>query len=63
MSKRHVKKVIGEADPGKSLCKALAKSTKADLIDVLVELAGNNPSVTRPYRVVAAVSNLLQISL
>lgn len=47
MPKRPAKKTIKTADVAKRLHKALAKRTKAELIDVLVELARDDRNVLR----------------
>jgi hypothetical protein len=47
MSKRRPKKIIKTADVAKRLHKALAKRTKKELIDVLVELARDDRNVLR----------------
>ena len=47
MPKRRPKKIIKTADVAKRLHKALAKRTKKELIDVLVELARDNRNVLR----------------
>ena len=47
MSKRRVKKIVGKADSTERLRKALAKGTKGDLIDILVELARHDRSLFR----------------
>lgn len=47
MPKRRPKKIIKTADVAKRLHKALAKRTKKELIDVLVELARNDRNVLR----------------
>jgi hypothetical protein len=47
MAKRRPKKIIKTADVAKRLHKALAKRTKKELIDVLVELARDDRNVLR----------------
>jgi hypothetical protein len=47
MPKRRAKKIIKTADVAKRLHKALAKRTKKELIDVLVELARDDRNVLR----------------
>jgi len=47
MSKRRVKKIVGKADSVERLRKALAKGTKNELIDILVELAQRDRSFFR----------------
>jgi hypothetical protein len=47
MSKRRVKKIAGKADSIERLRKALAKGTKAELVDILVELAQHDRSLFR----------------
>jgi hypothetical protein len=47
MSKRRVKKVVGKTDSTEKLRKALAKGTKGDLMDILVELARHDRSLFR----------------
>ena len=47
MSKRRVKKVVGKVDSVERLRKALAKGTKGDLVDILVELARDDRSLFR----------------
>ena len=47
MSKRRVKKIVGRADSVERLRKALAKGTKDNLIDILVELARHDRSLFR----------------
>jgi uncharacterized Zn finger protein len=47
MSKRRVKKVAGKADSVERLRKALAKSAKGDLVDILVELARDDRNLLR----------------
>jgi uncharacterized Zn finger protein len=47
MSKRRLKKVAKTTDAAERLRKALAKRTKDELIDVLVELAGEDRDVLR----------------
>jgi hypothetical protein len=47
MPKRRPKKILKTADVTKRLHKALAKRTKKELIDVLVELARDNRNVLR----------------
>jgi len=47
MSKRRVKKVVGKADSVERLRKALAKGTKDDLVDILVELARDDRGLFR----------------
>jgi len=47
MSKRRVKKVVGKADSVERLRKALAKGTKNELVDILVELAQHDRSFFR----------------
>ena len=47
MSKRRPKKVAKKTDVAARLRKALAKRTKAELIDVLVEWAGENRNLLR----------------
>jgi hypothetical protein len=47
MPKRRLKKIVKTTDVAARLCKALAKLTKGDLIDVLVELAKEDRNVLR----------------
>jgi hypothetical protein len=47
MSKRRVKKIVGKADSVERLRKALAKGTKTELVDILVELARRDRSLFR----------------
>jgi hypothetical protein len=47
MSKRRVKKVVRKADSVERLRKALAKGTKGDLVDILVELARDDRNLFR----------------
>jgi hypothetical protein len=47
MPKRHPKKVAKTTDVGARLGKALAKCRKADLVDILVELAKEDRNVLR----------------
>ncbi|MFW6106843.1 MAG: hypothetical protein ACOC8H_01645 [bacterium] len=47
MSKRRVKKIVGKANSVERLRKALAKSTKTELVDVLVELAQHDRRLFR----------------
>jgi len=47
MSKRRVKKVVGKTDAVERLRAALAKGKKADLIDILVELASSDRNLFR----------------
>jgi hypothetical protein len=47
MSKRRVKKIVGKADSVERLRKALAKGTKNELVDILVELARHDRSFFR----------------
>ena len=47
MSKRRVKKVVEKADAVERLRAALAKSKKADLIDILAELASSDRNLFR----------------
>jgi hypothetical protein len=47
MSERRPKRLVKPADVRERLRKALAKRTKAELIDVLVELAGEDRNVVR----------------
>jgi hypothetical protein len=47
MPKRHPKKIIKTADVAKRLHKTLAKRTKKELIDVLVELARDDRNLLR----------------
>jgi hypothetical protein len=47
MPKRRVKKVVGKRDSVERLRKALAKSTKNDLVDILVELARRDRGLFR----------------
>jgi hypothetical protein len=47
MSKHRVKKIAGKTDSVERLRKALAKGTKTELIDVLVELARHDRSFLR----------------
>jgi hypothetical protein len=47
MSKRRVKKIVGKADSVERLRKALAKGTKNELVDILVELAQQDRSFFR----------------
>jgi len=47
MSKRRVKKIVGKADSVERLRAALAKGKKADLIDILVELASSDRNLFR----------------
>lgn len=47
MSKRRVKKVVGKADSLERLRKTLAKGTKGELVDILVELARDDRNLFR----------------
>jgi hypothetical protein len=47
MSKRRVKKIVGKADSVERLRKALAKGTKTELVDILVELARHDRNLFR----------------
>lgn len=47
MSKRRVKKIVGKADSVERLRKALAKGTKTELVDILVELSRHDRSLFR----------------
>jgi hypothetical protein len=47
MSKRRVKKVVGKVDSVERLRKALAKGTKGDLVDILVDLARDDRNLFR----------------
>ena len=47
MSKRRPKKLVKTADVSQRLRKALAKLTKNELVDALVELAGDDRNVLR----------------
>ena len=47
MSKRRVKKIVGKADSVERLRAALTKGKKADLIDILVELASSDRNLFR----------------
>lgn len=47
MSKRRVKKIVGKADSMERLRKALAKGTKNELVDILVELARQDRNLFR----------------
>ena len=47
MSKRRVKKIVGKADSVERLRKALAKGTKNELVDILVELARHDRNLFR----------------
>jgi hypothetical protein len=47
MPKRRVKKVVGKKDSVERLRKALAKGTKTDLVDIIVELAEHDRGLFR----------------
>ncbi len=51
MSKRRVKKIVGKADSVERLRAALAKGKKADLLDILAELASSDRNLFRQLAV------------